>query len=178
MPALHIDSNALSKKHDEGRCTTHPEKELRKLITSNQAIQIRPQCLICGLPAGPTRKKAEFTEEQLAGLPLWDKEIASRHQAERSAAYTRLKESEENRLRQVWFSEYNKYLRSPEWRQKRDLALKRDGFWCQGCHQQKATQAHHLTYEHVFQEFLFELISVCDDCHKRLHIKTEMPDEA
>jgi len=174
MPSFQVDSDALSKKQDAGRCSTHPKKELRKLITSNQSVQIRPQCLICGLPAGPTRKKAEFTAEELAGLPLWDKEIASRHQGERSAAYTVLRDAEENRVRGAWLAEYNKYLRSPEWKRKRALAMKRDGFWCQGCLEQKATQAHHLTYEHVCHEFLFELVSVCDDCHTRLHGNNEV----
>ncbi|MCK1357156.1 MULTISPECIES: hypothetical protein [unclassified Bradyrhizobium] len=33
----------------------------------------------------------------------------------------------------------------------------------------KATQVHHLTYKHIFREFVFELIAVCDECHSRLH---------
>lgn len=28
---------------------------------------------------------------------------------------------------------------------------------------------HHLTYAHVTQEFLFELVAICGDCHARVH---------
>ena len=33
------------------------------------------------------------------------------------------------------------------------------------------TQCHHLTYENVGEEFLFELVALCSDCHERLHQK-------
>jgi hypothetical protein len=34
---------------------------------------------------------------------------------------------------------------------------------------------HHLTYAHVFNEFLFELMAVCDECHDRLH-REDVPE--
>lgn len=51
---------------------------------------------------------------------------------------------------------------------KRARVLLRAGRKCEGCGEE-ATQVHHLTYEHVFEEFLFELIAVCRGCHERLH---------
>ena len=42
----------------------------------------------------------------------------------------------------------------------------------------KATQVHHLTYQHVFAEFAFELVAVCDECHARLHPRNDNDEEA
>jgi 5-methylcytosine-specific restriction endonuclease McrA len=47
--------------------------------------------------------------------------------------------------------------------------LERDGHVCQACLSRKATQAHHLSYEFVGHEPLFELVAVCDKCHDHLH---------
>lgn len=68
-----------------------------------------------------------------------------------------------------WWQRYNAYLSSVAWKRKRSLVLERDNYVCQGCMQQRATQAHHLTYAHVGHELLFELVSVCDTCHHTLH---------
>jgi 5-methylcytosine-specific restriction endonuclease McrA len=64
---------------------------------------------------------------------------------------------------------YAEYLQSDVWREKRHQALERDEWTCQGCLERPATQVHHLTYDHVGAELLFELVSVCDDCHERAH---------
>ena len=64
---------------------------------------------------------------------------------------------------------YDAYLASEAWRAKRAEALRRDKGVCQGCRARQATQVHHLTYAHLGDELLFELISVCDDCHERIH---------
>lgn len=66
---------------------------------------------------------------------------------------------------------YHNYLRSNEWVEKRDRVLKRDNYTCQSCLICPADDVHHLTYEHKFEEFCFELISLCRDCHKRIHNK-------
>ncbi len=64
---------------------------------------------------------------------------------------------------------YQDYLRSEQWQQLRLKVLKRDGFRCQGCLAARATQVHHRSYGNVRREFCFELISLCDACHARLH---------
>jgi 5-methylcytosine-specific restriction endonuclease McrA len=58
--------------------------------------------------------------------------------------------------------------RTLEWRAKSQAVLRRENYVCQGCGG-RATQAHHLTYEHAFNEFLFELVAVCEECHAQLH---------
>jgi len=66
-------------------------------------------------------------------------------------------------------TEYQLYLLSATWEQKRQLVLKRDNHLCQGCLTNKATEVHHLTYDHKYNEFMFELISICGPCHRRYH---------
>jgi hypothetical protein len=60
---------------------------------------------------------------------------------------------------------YEKYIVSPEWYVLRDIIMKRDGFVCQICNK-PAEEVHHLTYKHLGNEHLFELISLCKKCHK------------
>ncbi|MDO8980306.1 MAG: hypothetical protein Q7V17_13840 [Afipia sp.] len=64
---------------------------------------------------------------------------------------------------------YEQYLRSPEWAKRREKVLERAKGICEGCRDRKATQVHHLTYDHIYEELLFELVAVCDDCHRRIH---------
>jgi len=74
------------------------------------------------------------------------------------------KEYFENRKNQ-WYKEYQEYLKSSEWKVKRGKVLKRDNYICQGCLEKRATQVHHLSYKHVKNEPLFELVSICKECH-------------
>ena len=64
---------------------------------------------------------------------------------------------------------YGAYLKSAEWAARREKVMQRAGGFCEGCRGQAATEVHHLTYEHVTQEFLFELVAICGDCHARYH---------
>jgi hypothetical protein len=64
------------------------------------------------------------------------------------------------------FPGYSNYLLSDEWIKKRELVLKRDNYLCQCCLNNKAVQVHHTSYTHVFNEPLFELTSVCINCHE------------
>lgn len=65
-----------------------------------------------------------------------------------------------------WFKEYGDYLNSNEWKDKRLKVLERDNYLCQSCRINKATEVHHLTYNHKGHEPLFDLVSVCKDCHE------------
>ena len=64
---------------------------------------------------------------------------------------------------------YQENLKSPEWQQSRLKVLQRDRHTCQGCLERPASEVHHQSYRHARREFCFELISLCDACHARLH---------
>lgn len=72
-------------------------------------------------------------------------------------------------------AEYNRYLSSSEWAAKRQLVFKRAGGVCEGCGLAKATDVHHVTYEHRYDEFLFELLALCHSCHLRVHEERKPP---
>jgi|DEB0MinimDraft_6_1074348.scaffolds.fasta_scaffold72622_2 5-methylcytosine-specific restriction endonuclease McrA len=73
-----------------------------------------------------------------------------------------------------WWACYSLYISSPEWQMKRQKVIERDPI-CKGCEERRSTQAHHLTYKHFGNEFLFELIGVCKPCHDRFHDEEQTP---
>lgn len=64
---------------------------------------------------------------------------------------------------------YADYLRSREWAERREKVMQRALGLCEGCRVRPAGEVHHLSYEHVTEEFLFELVALCGDCHARIH---------
>ena len=64
---------------------------------------------------------------------------------------------------------YREYLNSAEWERKRQQILERAQGRCEGCGVEEPREVHHLTYAHIGNEFLFELVGLCTGCHDRLH---------
>jgi len=169
LPTLRVDVDALLAKHKEGDCK-HPRTELRKKPTVNGGLMIREQCLTCG---GPCEDRPAKQANSL--LLRWRRfrfgmtSSRATHFEQRSYDYVELRANADAEIRAKWLARYKEYRKTPEWKRKRALILKRDKHQCQGCSTAPATQAHHLTYDHVGEEFLFELVTVCNSCHKRLH---------
>lgn len=69
-----------------------------------------------------------------------------------------------------WLHErnYALYLQSEEWDTRRRVVLIRDGFNCVICGE-PAEHVHHLTYDRIFNEPLYDLVSVCASCHEIIH---------
>ncbi len=75
--------------------------------------------------------------------------------------------------RKIDRTEYAEYLASDDWKRRRLLILKRAGGTCEGCLvKQGSLDVHHKTYKHFKQEFAFELIALCRECHERVHGRT------
>lgn len=172
------DSSPLSTSPEDGRplpCE-HEQTEPRMRTLSNGARAAYWQCLACGSgvrAVGKGEHRARYDAQnvnQPFDLELrnaWDRHEreaweAWRRQRERDAY---LKLDEESRQ---WWDEYNAYLATEAWRRRSRMRLELDHFVCHaqlaGC-TGHATQAHHLTYKHLRNEPLFELISVCPACH-------------
>jgi 5-methylcytosine-specific restriction endonuclease McrA len=94
-------------------------------------------------------------------LPAWDGNIAKRDEAARKAA------SEIEKA--TWFAEHDAYLKTAKWLKKREVVLKRAKGICEGCGEKKATQVHHLNYDHWKDEMIWELVAICGDCHEIVH---------
>ena len=64
-------------------------------------------------------------------------------------------------------TEYLEYLQSPHWKQLRQECLEFAGFTCERCRKVSGElHVHHLTYEHLWDEWEDDLQVLCPDCHK------------
>jgi hypothetical protein len=146
----------------------HPAVEVRKRRDGGGAVHFFRQCTSCGTSVGTALKKST----ELDSAAAWDKKLESRTQKQREADRLSLVQKHVRIQRtgaEGFKREYDVYLKSPEWARRRATVLRRAGGICEGCLGRKATQVHHLTYDHIYNEFMFELVAVCDECHKRLH---------
>ena len=105
------------------------------------------QCMNCG------RHTCHKVKRDESNPPELDRELAQRG---------------EETIREARRMEYQIYLRTPEWITLRERVKQRDKT-CQGCLAAPIEDVHHLTYEHVQNEFAFELVGLCRKCHARLH---------
>src|SRR5712671_1523701 len=65
---------------------------------------------------------------------------------------------------------YEEYLRTPEWTQKRDQTLERDGYHCRVCNSSENLHVHHRTYVRRGNENINEdLTTLCRKCHEHFH---------
>ena len=76
---------------------------------------------------------------------------------------------------------YKQYLKTDKWKQKKQALIVRSmrnarkaNRWgiCESCGYtpwKPCLQVHHLTYEHLFDEPLEELLLVCPWCHQKMH---------
>lgn len=157
---------------------SHDQREVRYSVAVNGARQWRDQCLLCGDLSQFLKYSHAKVMAVVDPKPV-DMELADtyrmviRLEAQRRITeqndldlMQRLRERDEEESR--WWAEYNQYLESKDWQARRLMVLKRDGYLCKSCGQARATQAHHLTYDHGMDAPLFDLVAVCDGCHRRI----------
>lgn len=65
--------------------------------------------------------------------------------------------------------QYQEYLQSEDWWERRTLVMERAGGLCEGCRKVEPIDVHHLTYDHVTEELLYELVALCASCHEKAH---------
>lgn len=127
--------------------------ERRQLKNAAGVVLHCLQCMTCG------RHTCHKIKRDGSNPPELDRELAQRGEEarqQRSDAWDARRQ------------EYHEYLRSPEWAVLRQRVKRRDKM-CQGCLAAPVEEVHHRTYEHVQNEFAFELIGLCRKCHARLH---------
>ena len=143
--------------------------------------QYKNQCLNCYSTVGSQIAK------RLCGntdcLPEYDKEsrekVLKNQHCEYEKIQQKLNKSKEKSLneyehdREQFLEKYIEYLKTDSWKQKRLRVLERSNGFCEGCLVKKATQVHHKTYRNVGDEFLFQLVAICNDCHEKFHDEKE-----
>lgn len=65
--------------------------------------------------------------------------------------------------------DHQEYINSPKWKAKRQMVLERDNFRCRKCGTGKNLDVHHITYDHLGNEPLDDLVTLCRDCHNDVH---------
>lgn len=157
-------------------CDHSAETAIRKRIQSNNVAIFCRQCLTCGANLGAVGKGSPEVL-RLATIDAFDETIRDDWRMQ-----TQLYREEKLRLQQEARDQeqaerhaaYSEYLTSPAWKKKRAMVLDRAGDLCEGCGVNRAIQVHHLTYEHVGDEFLWELKAVCRQCHQKAHPEKDM----
>jgi hypothetical protein len=177
-----------SDKLDEINCATSHEFEYRYHYSDGGILQLFNQCTSCGKKAdkGGSLKHSiidNFKEKVRTGeINKFDDDLYKNKSSiyENYGKYCELKyykkqqereqEREQNSIE--WFKQHNEYLQTNQWKAIRLKVLKRDNNLCQGCLEAPATEVHHLNYDHWKNELMFELLSVCYDCHhNKIHKK-------
>jgi 5-methylcytosine-specific restriction endonuclease McrA len=129
-----------------------------------QKPQLRNYCDACGRFVGSALKHSLANDD----TPWLDREQAERPKR-MQIEYSEQLGADRERQAEQWRADYEAYLLSPEWDDKRALVLKRARGVCEGCGEVPATEVHHLTYSHVGNELLWQLVAVCRNCHARVH---------
>ncbi len=143
----------------------HPTVEVRGKAQRNGVIPSR-QCTVCGAHLGYV-PKAQVPPG--AALPAYDDDLRRRWWEDRHERAQAAFEAAKDRDRRAWQDWYAAYLLTPQWRAKRAKVLERDKYVCAGCGAARAEEVHHLTYDRVGREMLFDLVAVCAACHRSIH---------
>lgn len=167
MPAP--DYAAFKDEFDRVIKCAHPRTELRVHRDRSGRAHAANQCLVCGKRDGEFVSRSALGGRSIADLPAWDEALEEygRYGADerRRKAWDEIKSTAIKKRK----ADYDAYLCSPGWAAKRQKVIRRAGGLCEGSRERKAAHAHHTTYDHIFDEFLFELIALCKQCHTRIH---------
>ena len=78
------------------------------------------------------------------------------------------------------YVDYDEYIQSDEWREKRIERLKFADFRCEICNKPSNLHVHHRTYGNLGDEPIEDLIVLCEECHGVFHDRLALysdPDE-
>ena len=144
-------------------CGGRVEPRLR--VVSNGGKSVWPQCTACG-ELGGERRALKLEMFDLAALSPWDERLRTATHDVRQVA----REAQRESRQQEWDERYYAHLESAQWKELRCKVIAREHGICQGCGVADAREVHHATYQHLGDEFLFELLLLCGRCHERYHM--------
>ena len=146
-------------------CCTHERRELRVRTVADGRTAYYRQCTRCGQAGKAVSVSIAKSEHRGRVVPAFDNEIEHRWRAKKSAEYVATYNDIEPRLR----AEYEAYLASGVWAQRRSVILARASGLCECCEHYPASEVHHKTYERIGHENDADLMAVCGFCHGLLH---------
>ena len=166
---MHSFEEVFEHVSEKYRCP-HIEIEKRNKPDKNGRPLVAFQCVTCGERVGDYIPVKNLNRREVAKLPLWNKELEQAYWRQMlNEAYQRREAARVKAIQQNWRRKYDAYLSTSKWKTLREKVLARANGRCEGCGERKATHVHHLTYERLGNEMLFDLVAVCDACQKKIH---------
>ncbi|MGD9657382.1 MAG: HNH endonuclease [Methylocystis sp.] len=159
------------KAHSSKFECKHEHAEVRLRLVRGGARQVFNQCTTCGETLGSAIKKTAVPVE----LPAFDESLLDKFMEEKNADFRRIAKKHyllQKKREASNQKEYDAYLRTKKWTEKRRKVIERAGGLCEGCRERPPEDVHHLSYDHICDEFLFELVALCRPCHEKIHGKT------
>lgn len=132
----------------------------------NETIE-QKQCKDCGVPVTPKIIHPNLCVDCAAKHLEERRTQQSPNHKPRSVVRAIAREREVN-AEVILSKQYIDYMQSPQWLVRREAVLQRDEYICQACCERTATEVHHLNYDHLGNEPMFDLVSVCHDCHEQI----------
>lgn len=170
-----MDYSAIHQHVQEEFQCDHPSAIVTRFVKSNGTVEFRSQCQACGQGVKAIRK-SELTRRQMDEAPAFDSDLKAEWYRRRDELFRELQaeamardEAERGEADRAWWDRYHRHLNSVEWAWRRNSVLRRAGYTCEGCLNAKATQVHHLSYDMLGRELLFDLVALCERCHDAAH---------
>lgn len=161
----------------EERYTVGKLAELFKVKTTSELAeevgtkQFETTCLLCGAGfriwlASRSARNALLRETATAN-PKW--RSCPTCDRDRLKELGRLRKSKGQRLTAGHRAAYGRYLQSPQWKERRDKAVKKAGAKCSLCSSKDRLNVHHRSYRNIGREKAADLIVLCRGCHETFH---------
>lgn len=141
------------------------EKTVSELCISWTAYTRKKMCQPC--------RQAEYHRKQAEAHRQWEAECRETAQERRERERAEQRRAEE--LIRLKTMPYKEYLQTEHWQRLRQQTLRRQHFMCQLCNSRKKLHVHHRTYKNRGEEQPWDLIVLCESCHRKFH---EIPDPA
>ena len=167
MSDVKIETDIWEQVKKEFECS-HPVTFVAYRVKANGAINYFLQCKKCWDNVQHLRG-ADLTAEQKRKAVLFDDNKRHLRFQERTARFNELRDRAWQSKKKDLDAERNAYMQTPQWQRIRQKVMKRCGGICEGCGDRPATQVHHLTYERLGREMLFDLVGLCRSCHESIH---------
>ena len=159
----------------ENNCA-HENAEPRLRTLSNGTTAVAVQCLRCGVALRCESK----AKHNVGALEKFDDSLPIKFQQEKKNEFDLFHADRERNAAlkiiaaEEWRAKYHAHLQSEKWRDLRDRVMRRSNYFCEGCAKDTPRHVHHLTYAHLGDELLYELVALCETCHQKIHPQREI----
>lgn len=109
------------------------------------------------------KKDTKYTYNKEESINQIKKRVSNRIRAQKNLLAQKQKE---------WQEKYDEYMKSEMWQNLRMIIFNRDYCQCRQCHKELNKDnfhCHHITYERFKFEAVDDLVTLCPECHEKIH---------